>query len=134
MRNSNITRKRAVLGLGVALALLPAMTGCSAAKDAVSGAAGLPTASTLKSGTEKVLEEQNIEIAGDLTCTVDMGGGTITKKVTGDCTGVDTDDNAVTSTLADGEYSDARDRCTATLVVSSAGEVISEVTGFDCAS
>ena len=68
-----------MLGLGAALALLMAVTGCSAAKEA----AGLPTARVLERGTMAVLEEQGIEVAGDLSCTVNIGSGEITRNVTG---------------------------------------------------
>jgi hypothetical protein len=116
-----------MLGLGAALALVMGVTGCSAGKEA----AGLPTPRVLESGTMAVLEEQGIEVAGDLSCTVDIGSGEITRNVTGACNGVDTDDNAVASTL-DGRFSDARNNCTGTLVVTNADEVVAEVSDFDC--
>lgn len=53
--------------------------------------------------------------------------------MTGDCSGVDTNGGAVTSTLLNGKYSDARDSCTATLVAKSFDTVIKEVTDFNCA-
>lgn len=133
MQESETSIKKALLGVGAALTLLTVVTGCGV-KDAVKSAKGLPSASVMNTGTTTALEDQDIELSGNLKCSVNVGGGSVTKDVTGECSGVDVDGTAVTSTLVNGKYSDARDRCTATLVVKSADVVVSEVSNFDCAN
>ena len=83
---------------------------------------------TLSARVEQVLDEQGLELDGDLDCTADLAeDGT----ATANCTGTDTAGAAVVGTFV-GTADVEAETCTAQLVVTVADASVAEVTDVDC--
>ena len=82
----------------------------------------------LSAQVEQVLDEQGLELDGDLDCTADVAeDGT----ATANCTGTDADGAAVVGTFAGTADVDA-ETCNAQLVVTVADAAVAEVADVDC--
>jgi hypothetical protein len=91
----------------------------------IEGAAVVPV---LEERTLDVLDEQNIDLDGDLVCSADIADD---GAVTGTCTGTTNAGDSITSTL-DGTVIVEDAECTSSVAVVVAGEVIAEDSDFDC--
>jgi hypothetical protein len=77
-----------------------------------------------------VLDEQNIDLDGELDCSADIADD---GAVTGTCTGTTDAGDSITSTL-DGTVDVDEAECTSSVTVSVAGEVVADDADFDCLS
>jgi hypothetical protein len=118
-------RRLAAVFVGV-MALALAGVSCSDEQQRdIEGAAVVPV---LEERTLDVLDEQNIDLDGDLDCSADIADD---GAVTGTCTGTTNAGDSITSTL-DGTVIVEDAECTSSVAVVVAGEAIAEDSDFDC--
>jgi hypothetical protein len=123
----NGRRRPAALLVGV-IAL--AFAGASCSEEQQRDIEGAAVVTVLEERTLDVLDEQNIDLDGELDCSADIADD---GAVTGTCTGTTDAGDSITSTL-DGTVDVDEAECTSSVTVSVAGEVVADDADFDCLS
>jgi hypothetical protein len=123
----NGRRRPAALLVGV-IAL--AFAGVSCSEEQQRDIEGAAVVTVLEERTLDVLDEQNIDLDGELDCSADIAED---GAVTGTCTGTTDAGDSVTSAL-DGTVDVDEAECASSVTVSVAGEVVADDADFDCLS
>jgi hypothetical protein len=121
---STFVRSATALGL-VALLLVGASSCSSEQRRDVEGAS---IRVALEADTKSVLDEENIELDGELDCSADISDDDV---VTGTCEGTDKDGNDVMSSV-DGTVDVDEATCDSVFQVTVAGDVVAEEADHDC--
>jgi hypothetical protein len=107
-----------------------AFAGVSCSEEQQRDIEGAAVVTVLEERTLDVLDEQNIDLDGELDCSADIEDD---GAVTSTCTGTTDAGDSITSML-DGTVDVAEAECTSSVTVSVAGEVVADDADFDCLS
>jgi hypothetical protein len=121
----NGRRRSAALLVGV-IAL--AFAGVSCSEEQRRDVEGAAVVTVLEERTLDVLDEQNVDLDGELDCSADIADDGV---VTGTCTGTTDAGDSVTSTL-DGSVDVDEAECSSSVTISVADEVVADDADFDC--
>jgi hypothetical protein len=124
-----MNRHRRPAALFIAVITL-AFAGVSCSEEQQRDIEGAAVVTVLEERTLDVLDEQNIDLDGELDCSADIAED---GAVTGTCTGTTDAGDSVTSTL-DGTIDVDQAECASSVTVSVAGEVVADDADFDCLS
>jgi hypothetical protein len=105
-----------------------AFAGASCSEEQQRDVEGAAVVAVLEERTLDVLDEQNVDLDGELDCSADIADD---GAVTGTCTGTTKAGDSVSSSL-DGTVDVEAADCSSSVTVSVAGEVIAEDADFDC--
>jgi hypothetical protein len=125
LRTMNGRRRLAAPLVGV---IVLAFAGVSCSEEQQRDVEGAAVVTVLEERTLDVLDEQNVDLDGELDCSADIADD---GAVTGTCTGTTDAGDPVTATL-DGTVEVEDAECSSSVTVSVAGEVIAEDADFDC--